>query len=73
MRGCEIAFRGQTPFPLENEAGKFAPQNGSRLDDLAEIEAQNFCFALKFNRRTEINQALTFPHCQTDFIGSLLF
>ena len=30
------------------------PHNVFRLGDVAEIEAQNFNFALKFNRRTEL-------------------
>jgi len=40
-------------YPLVCRSSKIA-HNGSRLGDVAEIEAQNFNFALKFNRRTEL-------------------
>lgn len=45
--------------------------NGSRLGDVAEIEAEMFSFAQKFNRRTDLNLALNPPYCQTDVSGRL--
>jgi hypothetical protein len=39
---------------------------GFQLGEVAEIEAQMFSFAQKFNRRTELNLALNPPFCQTD-------
>jgi hypothetical protein len=40
--------------------------NGLRLGDVAEIEAQMFSFALKFNRRTAVEfstSAAILPNC----------
>jgi len=38
--------------------------NGFQLGEVAEIEAQMFSFAQKFNRRTTVDLALNPPFCQ---------
>ena len=45
--------------------------NGLQLGEVAEIEAQMFSFAQKFNRRTELELALNPPFCQTAVVRSL--
>ena len=47
--------------------------NGLQLGEVAEIEAQMFSFAQKFNRRTELELALNPPFCQTAVRRSLFY
>ncbi|OWR13084.1 hypothetical protein CDW55_12050 [Chryseobacterium sp. VAUSW3] len=47
--------------------------NGLQLGEVAEIEAQMFSFAQKFNRRTTVDLALNPPFCQTAVVGSPFF
>ncbi len=46
--------------------GVFRQSDGSQLGEVAEIEAQMFSFALKFNRRTELKfstEPAILPNC----------
>jgi len=44
-----------------------------QLGEVAEIEAQMFSFAQKFNRRTTVDLALNPPFCQTAVVRSPFF
>ncbi|MGV0928582.1 MULTISPECIES: hypothetical protein [unclassified Empedobacter] len=66
-------------YPLILKVGFYAQSlgalacNGLQLGEVAEIEAQMFSFAQKFNRRTTVDLALKPPFCQTAVVRSPFF